>query len=259
MITPAPHFLSQVPIKIQMKFNDVNLAICTGFFYEHDEQLYLVSNWQNFSGRNPETLQPLSNHGGIPNKAKCRLILKEEILSWDDHEFALWSKDDLPIWYHHPQHGHHVDVAVMPIILPDRFKRTHINQYRFSDMRIEIAQDVFILGFPLGINGRKELPIWKRGSIASEPGGNYPRILIDTATRQCMSGSPVIMKYRGVYLANPGSNIPSDEDWFGEGELFLGVYSGRLGNDEFLAQLGVVWKMNVIEEIINAKESPQTI
>jgi hypothetical protein len=33
---------------------------------------------------------------------------------------------------------------------------------------------------------------------------------------------------------------------------FIGVYSGRIGTDELKAQLGVVWKAKVIDEIIDA-------
>ncbi|MDZ7783208.1 MAG: hypothetical protein U5K56_09900 [Halioglobus sp.] len=34
---------------------------------------------------------------------------------------------------------------------------------------------------------------------------------------------------------------------------FIGVYSGRIGKDEAKAQLGIVWKVVVMEEIINGK------
>ena len=34
--------------------------------------------------------------------------------------------------------------------------------------------------------------------------------------------------------------------------MFLGVYSGRIGADDLKAQLGVVWKAHVVEEIVVA-------
>jgi hypothetical protein len=34
---------------------------------------------------------------------------------------------------------------------------------------------------------------------------------------------------------------------------FMGIYSGQIGKDELKAQLGIVWKARVIEEIIDAK------
>ncbi len=236
-------------------FDSTGLIFGTSFLFEKNDDLFLVSNWHTFSGRDPNTNKPLSATGGIPNKVKCRLILDNKLLKWEDHVFNLVDSGNKSLWFQHPRNGNNVDVAVLPIELSKQFKRLAINQYKFTDMRIEVSQDVFILGFPLGISGRRELPIWKRGSIASEPGGNYPRILVDTATREGMSGAPVIMKYRGTYISNPG-NAMSADDWFGEGELFLGVYSGRLGKDEFKAQLGIVWKKEVIEEIINGKVLP---
>jgi hypothetical protein len=37
--------------------------------------------------------------------------------------------------------------------------------------------------------------------------------------------------------------------------MFVGVYSGRVGaEDEFKAQLGVVWKTSVLDEIISAAQ-----
>ena len=35
---------------------------------------------------------------------------------------------------------------------------------------------------------------------------------------------------------------------------FIGVYSGRMGRDELQAQLGIVCKARVIEEILQAKQ-----
>jgi hypothetical protein len=84
----------------------------------------------------------------------------------------------------------------------------------------------FILGYPFG-NAPPAFPVWKRGSIASEPDlvwmttGYY---LVDTASRPGMSGSPVILRdWTNDYVVEavrafndkPATN-------------FLGVYSGRL-------------------------------
>ncbi len=243
-------YLSEVPIKTEFYFNETYLALGTCFIYQKDSKLYLVSTWHNFAGKGPQTKQPLSAHGGIPNRIKCKLILDNEILSWEDCFFDLSTEAGIPNWYEHPVHGSNADIAILPIELPTKFKAFPINKYSFTDMRIEVAQDVFILGFPLGINGRKELPIWKRASIASEPGGNFPKIMVDTATRKGMSGSPVIVLYRGFYINELGKTNP--DDWMGEGRLFLVVYSGRVGEGEFNAQLGIVWKKDLIDEMINS-------
>ncbi len=241
------HYLSKVPIKIKLYFDETYLALGTAFVYKKNDNYYLVSNWHNFSGRDPDNDQPLSPTAAIPNKIKCKLVLNKEILEWEDYSFDLIENDQRK-WLQHPRYKSKVDIAILPIRIPTKFKPNPINDYEFTNLRIEIARDVFILGFPKGINGRKELPIWKRASIASEPGGNYPKILVDTATREGMSGSPVIMQHKGYFI-----KTDDDEDWTTDAYQFLGIYSGRLGEDELKAQLGIVWKKELINEIIESK------
>jgi hypothetical protein len=75
---------------------------------------------------------------------------------------------------------------------------------------------VFILGFPKGIS-QGAFPIWKRGSIATEPlygvttiwaKSGAPVILVDALTNDGMSGSPVL--YFGSEVV--GDHGPSDID-----------------------------------------------
>jgi hypothetical protein len=42
-------------------------------------------------------------------------------------------------------------------------------------------------------------------------------------------------------------------EFFGSVESFVGIYSGRTDDDQLGVQIGVVWKANVIEEILKAK------
>ncbi len=65
-----------------------------------------------------------------------------------------------------------------------------------------------------------------------------------------MSGSPVIFKRDGIHGADDGK-LNSDTI-FGTFQDFVGIYSGRIpGETEFGAQLGIVWKRIVIDEIID--------
>jgi hypothetical protein len=115
---------------------------------------------------------------------------------------------------------------------------------------------VYVLGYPYDINGGKELPIWKRGSIATEPSiniDNLPKILIDTATRPGMSGSPVIYRRSGIIYKDDSMELSKDTI-IGTISGFLGVYSGRINaKDTLEAQLGIVWKEEVIEEILKGE------
>ncbi len=61
-----------------------------------------------------------------------------------------------------------------------------------------------------------------------------------------MSGSPVVVRRNSVWQTPKPS--------FGTRQCFIGVYSGRmLGDTEFEAQLGLIWKKHLIEEIIDGK------
>jgi len=74
-----------------------------------------------------------------------------------------------------------------------------------------IGMDAFILGFPKGIAHQQLLPIWKRGSIATEPEipreDDLPVFLVDTATREGMSGAPVLLRSFSGYGRADGSSV----------------------------------------------------
>lgn len=121
----------------------------------------------------------------------------------------------------------------------------------FVEYSVAVGDDAFVLGYPLGLDGGPKLPIWKRASIATEPHydlEHLPKILIDTATREGMSGAPVIAVQRGL-IQPRGAKSPA-ENIFGTVESFLGVYSGRVGDDGLGAQLGIVWKASAVDEIV---------
>jgi hypothetical protein len=126
-----------------------------------------------------------------------------------------------------------------------------INGARQTDnMLVMVSSDIFVLGYPLGIMKTTLLPVWKRGSVATELDfdvNDLPCFVIDTATREGMSGAPVIARSIGGYSIIGGGQAMGT----GTFNRFLGVYSGRYvgGIDE--AHLGIVWKVAVIDQIID--------
>lgn len=115
------------------------------------------------------------------------------------------------------------------------------------------SQDAFVVGFPLGIIAKVPIPVWKRATIATEPGvdlDGLPKLLVDTATRSGMSGSLVLAHHilLGDYKMADGTEVTNS--LIAVKDSILGVYSGRLGADHVQAQLGVVWKRSVIDEIL---------
>lgn len=191
---------------------------------------------------------------------------------------------DSPVWRVDTDHGSRFDIAVIPIEdlsspgyiddLADRKQMDELiaklngqNDYArvsFADQRVRlisaqrpeftnqltVAQDVFVIGFPMALAVANGFAIWKRGSIAYEPGfnvGTRPCLLIDTATRKGLSGAPVMGNFsnpsfqleRGGVLSRLGTELG-----------FIGLYSARIGDNPDQAQLGLVWKLEALEQVI---------
>jgi hypothetical protein len=241
-------------------------AIATGFLWRTERRYYLVSNLHNFSGWNHEADKALSETGALPTHVIFKLRYLDtvdgtQMFSSYRVVFPLF-ENGAPSWFIHPDLLHRVDVAALP--LGDISQRTTdgnvlalgtiaINDGDYVDFEFGAGDDAYVIGFPKGLDGGKGLPIWKRASVATEPSldlDDLPVFLVDTATRQGMSGSPVLAKRRGVTM--PRGRTDLGDAVIGEATIFAGVYSGRLGDDELGVQLGKVWKSSVVEQIISS-------
>lgn len=247
-----PNTLSFSSLYLETMFGNTRLAIATGFPWEHEGNIFLVTNFHVVSGLHPETGQPIDPHGTTPDSMRVWLHQRDDLGRWESHTLELFDNQNRPLWREHNVFRSRVDVVAIKINIPDHLRIFPINKITFKDFRIAVAQDVFILGFPRGITSAGKFPIWKRGSVASEPEvdlDGLPKILIDSMTKEGMSGSPVIAQYVGIYSEDHEN--PQPFDWIGMGRKFLGIYSGRLPEqDEFQANLGIVWKESVISEIM---------
>ena len=250
--------LSAAPVFIDMFFNDLKLATGTAFFIKRNEDIYLVTNWHNLSGRNSLTHEPLNKNHSIPNSIRVYHHNIDDLSDTVEIQYNIRDENDRPLWFEHPIHKSRVDVGAIRI--------GDINQslvYTIEDAIAEIdpyekwptevGESVFVLGYPFGLTGSFSLPIWKAASIATEPAidiNDLPCFYVDTATRQGMSGSPVVQKIRRSVA------IHSQEKGLSQyRSSFLGIYSGRIAvKDGLDAQIGIVWKIICIEEIINAKK-----
>lgn len=264
--------LSLTTLYLHLKFSETQheFATATGFVYEHENFYYLITNAHNVTRVNPSTCERVTKHAGFPDVVESRCFIKhsqssEYIIRSELFSVPLYSDSDLsePVWYMHPVFGYQVDVIAIPLYdkeaLPSHIVIKPINRYNFvsADFPCEISDDVFILGYPFDISAGNDFPIWKRGSVATEPLldlEKLPKLLIDTATRPGMSGSPVIYQRNGIHLKKTDENKLDPQSLLGQIRGFLGIYSGRLGaENEFQAQLGIVWKKEVITEILDAK------
>ena len=243
------------------------LSTGTGFLYEFQDEIFMITTGHNVTGMDPTQTKRLSRSAAFPSKLITRVRRSPQkhpnLLGISEYvKIDLYADNEFtqPLWYIHPEKKYLIDVVSIPFAkkheIKDDIKLFPINNYNFdTDFDLEIADDVFILGYPFDIIGDTELPIWKRGTIASEPFieiDNLPIIYVDTATRSGMSGSPVLMRRTGLHGFD-GKQMKGKEI-IGTIQNFVGIYSGRIGADkEFEAQLGIIWKERVIEEIIKGR------
>lgn len=259
-MTPYPiHEISASVLSLEMRRDEANKsAFATGFLWRVRDQLFIITNRHNVTGRNTDTGEPLCEKTCWFPKTLCvrnfrfkhgqyketgYFSRKAEIV------FDLYDKEEIPRWLSlraFPK----FDCVALPIDLDEGepLLSRPINELSLDDTLVaEVGMDCFAVGFPMNLAGTFETPIWKRASIATEPSLPYkgePVILIDTATKQGMSGSPVFVRYTGVRRRN------GEFESFGESTNFLGIYSGRFGDDEFGVQLGRVWKRDLIDDLI---------
>ncbi len=243
--------LSFRSLYIEAKSGDLTLARASAFPWKCDDQVLLFTNWHVLAGVHPQTQQPLDPQGSTPDSVTDWLHRTANLASWSPCEVPLFDSQGRPRWLEHPNHRSAVDVAAIPVSIPESMSIFPLNDLEYDEFRVEISHDVFVIGFPRGLSASGRFPIWKRGTIASEPQidlHGLPSLLIDSATREGMSGSPVFVQFNGLYMHEPGKL--SGQNTLGILRRFLGVYSGRLpGVDEFEAQLGFVWKQSVVDEI----------
>lgn len=243
---------------INSLYNENSLGVATGFFYKEGEDIFLVSNWHVFSGRNPSTGQAKNANGAVPNRMSITYHNKRDPSKIHNIIFLIES-DNVTMWVQHTL-GQQIDVAVMnwncilKQLNKDQLSGLNIDPFCINEapntdnMAMPMGADVFILGYPYGITNIGALPIWKRASIATEFNiniNNLPCFLVDTATREGMSGAPVIRRSFNGYTDTDGNSKVGP----GEYSKFIGIYSGRYigGVDE--AQLGIIWREALIREI----------
>jgi hypothetical protein len=248
---------STITSQLQLYRRDQVLGTATGFFKEWNGQLFVITNWHVVTGLHSALRTTLHSKGGLPDRLKFRVPIRSHIGQWTSPiEQVLYEDADseecplVPIWREHPVYRSKLDVIAIPIRIPDDAEVRTIDAVNtLPKMLLMVAMDVFVLGYPMRIDGGGEFPIWKRASIATEPNvhrGGPRHMLIDTATRPGMSGAPVIAITDGYEFVGPPPGLSRP----GRDYRFVGVYSSRLGPGEMEAQLGVVWDASHLEIIV---------
>lgn len=247
--------LSTVPIT--PFFNDLKLPEATGFVWKRRDSFYLITNWHVVTATNIFTRRLLLCGGSRPNRIQCPFVIRMGEFERETINIPIRDENDEPLWLvHAAQKIRPVDIVAIPLnadALKGKVTLFPVNELAPGRIAIMIGMDVFILGYPFG-SGPPSFPVWKRGSIASEPDlvrmttGYY---LIDTASRPGMSGSPVILRSWKAHVME-SSNFTAMTD--GTIDRVIGIYSGRKDDAPGEAQIGMVWHADYIDDIIDGNK-----
>lgn len=240
-------------VRLEMMFGENVAAVGSAFLWARGGKTVLVTAWHNLTGTHPLTGNALSSMGTRPDRFRA-YFLTDQTGAFQVLNQNLYLEDGSPGWIIHGAVGERVDVAVVPLSVPPppNLPIMPINEIASQPMATPVGSDVFIVGFPKGLS-ESGLPIWKRGSLASEPGlfADLPgrrRVLVDSATREGLSGAPVVARSMGMYLREDGGVTAGDALPMRP----VGVYTGRLAtHDSFDAQLGIVWPFPLVDAIID--------
>lgn len=231
----------------------------TGFFYEHAEGLYLITN------RHVVIDEEDDYH---PDELILRLHTNPRNLQENaPYKISLYD-DAIPVWYEHPR-GEDVDLIAiwLDVGIKSRFtiKPFTMNDFAPSSIEFPVGQDLLVMGYPKGYHDQfNNLPLVRNALISSAYGVNFdrnPYFLIDSHLHEGMSGSPVITA--------PSSTFQGDGYTAMYGEVFkflIGVNSATVdvakteengeSRDKYEDPLGLntVWYARLIPEIITQCE-----
>jgi hypothetical protein len=256
----------------------------SGFFHTRNGRSYFITNWHVITGRDPENPARLINgHPESPTAFQLNLPRKDNPDHYVPSRHMPLYDDGNPMWVETglPNAEGKIDLVAIEIHFPpsdDASLVTPVERFApTGNSHLYIGRDLAIVGYPFGISDANPYPIWKRGSIGSEPAiliGGMPKFYIDSPGRPGMSGAPIFMIARGNNLPSDMANLINSADTSNALETimqldvdvlknadetlileFAGVYSGSVG-DKNLEQLqvGVAWHGGMVDRLFTHQQ-----
>jgi len=193
------------------------LTNASGFFFERDDHLFLVTS-----------RHVLSDEPGkhFPDRIEIELHTDAENLAKSTGFSIPLYRDGRAIWRQGTDTAGEIDVAVIELdreAIPGStvyraFTPAHL--MREPD-RVEVGMTLLVVGFPLGFHDTlHHMPVVRQAIIASSFGLRFQGqgyFLTDARTHRGTSGAPVVMRATGP------DRPPGDLPW-----ILLGVHSARL-------------------------------
>ena len=194
--------------------DDRALTGATGFFFERDDRLFLVTS------RHVVFDKPTRH---FPNRIELELHNDASNLTRSVSLSVLLYRDGKSVWRQGKDSGGEIDVAVIKLdrkVLPADveivcFTPAHLQR---SLDEVEVGSSVLVIGFPLGFHDTlHHLPVVRQATIASSFGLRFQGqgyFLTDARTHRGTNGAPVVLR-----SAEPGGQLP----W-----KLLGIHSSRM-------------------------------
>ncbi len=237
--------------KISTFNGTTNLTSATGFFFERDQRLFVVTN------RHVVINEPTAHR---PDRIELEIhINPENIAQVSNYSIPLY-KNSKAVWSEIADAGGSVDIVAIEInrqALPNSIVFTAFNEHNLPEQleSIEVGTTLLIVGFPLGFHDTlHKLPVARHAIISSAFGLRFQGqgyFLTDARLHRGTSGAPVVARS----TRRSGRNqLPF---------LLLGVHGARLDvnrnefEDERLA-LNVAWYSNVLMALTSAPVNPQS-
>jgi len=242
--------VSTTSLSLKILNDETSIGTATGFILEKGNKHYLVTNRHVVLACGLDSRA--ENVGGWICANKLAILhyqTSNQGMSWR------WVVEDIvdahgrPLWLEHPTLKGKADLIALPLVHTENVQFHPINlELRKTDLVVSPGDPVSIVGFPYGMAETAGLPIWKAGTVASDPDVNFnerPMFIVDTTSRPGMSGSPVYAVRTGAYRSAAGELQMATN---GVATKFLGVYSEQNVN----AELGGVWKAEVVVAIYDS-------
>lgn len=227
------------------------LTAATGFFFEHDALLFLVTS------RHVLFDKPTSH---FPDRLEIELHTDAANLTRSDRLSVLLYRDGKSVWRQGRDDAGEIDVAVIELeraALPSTvdircFTPAHLQR---SLEEVEVGSSLLVVGFPLGFHDTlHHLPVVRQAAIASSFGLRFQGqgyFLTDARTHRGTSGAPVVLRSEQM-----GGPLP----W-----KLLGVHSSRmdmgsrdLALDESLG-LNCTWYADILLTLTDCNASVECI
>lgn len=253
---------SMQSLMLTMRLNGTDLAAGTGFMVRTGKGLALITSRHNLTGRYQGTGKPIAPGGEVPNEIVIhhpapfdKNCFKPQWEARVEPLYAGGTAEGARLWKEHPALGSRVDVVLLPLTQTRGIAPMPHAMNEGATIAVACAEPVSVVGFPFAISAGGRFAVWANGFVASEPEADYndlPMFLIDCRTRPGQSGAPVLAQRTGLVTLTDGRKLPA----IGTATRFLGMYSGRVHKD---ADLGMVWKASVIQDLIDALGPPITL